>query len=130
VGTHPGHRGRSRRRGSAARSDEFFDGKLAPLLETNRGCPFTCTFCVQGVRWYTKVHNFGKDRLKAEIEYIGAMIKERVPAMGFLRIADSNYGMFESATSRVSSYIAEAQAKYGWPTLHRRDHRQRTAPSA
>ena len=34
--------------------DEFFDGKLAPLLETNRGCPFQCTFCVQGVRWYTK----------------------------------------------------------------------------
>ncbi|MBW2447082.1 MAG: cobalamin-dependent protein, partial [Deltaproteobacteria bacterium] len=33
--------------------DPFFDGKLAPLLETNRGCPFTCTFCVQGTRWYT-----------------------------------------------------------------------------
>ncbi|HKJ24716.1 MAG TPA: cobalamin-dependent protein, partial [Myxococcota bacterium] len=31
--------------------DPFFDGKLAPLLETNRGCPFTCTFCVQGTRW-------------------------------------------------------------------------------
>jgi radical SAM superfamily enzyme YgiQ (UPF0313 family) len=95
--------------------DEFFDGKLAPLLETNRGCPFTCTFCVQGVRWYTKVHNFSKDRLKAEIEYIGAMIKERCPAMGFLRIADSNYGMFERDVE-ISSYIAEAQAQYGWPT--------------
>ncbi len=30
--------------------DEFFDGKLAPMIETNRGCPFTCTFCVQGTR--------------------------------------------------------------------------------
>ena len=38
--------------------DEFFDGKLAPMIETNRGCPFTCTFCVQGTKWYTKVHNF------------------------------------------------------------------------
>jgi radical SAM superfamily enzyme YgiQ (UPF0313 family) len=95
--------------------DEFFDGKLAPLLETNRGCPFTCTFCVQGVRWYTKVHNFSKDRLRAEIEYIGQMIKERCPAMGFLRIADSNYGMFERDIE-ISSYIAESQAKYGWPT--------------
>ena len=28
--------------------DEFFDGKLAPMIETNRGCPFTCTFCVPG----------------------------------------------------------------------------------
>ena len=34
--------------------DEFFDGKLAPMIETNRGCPFTCTFCVQGVRKYTR----------------------------------------------------------------------------
>ena len=41
--------------------DEFFDGKLAPLMETNRGCPFTCTFCVQGTSWYTKVHNFFED---------------------------------------------------------------------
>ena len=38
--------------------DEFFDGKLAPLMETNRGCPFTCTFCVQGTNWYTKVNRF------------------------------------------------------------------------
>src|SRR5439155_22363871 len=38
--------------------DEFFDGKLAPMIETNRGCPFTCTFCVQGTNFYTKVHNF------------------------------------------------------------------------
>jgi len=96
--------------------DEFFDGKLAPLLETNRGCPFQCTFCVQGVRWYTKVHNFGKDRLREEIDYIGRRIKAESPSMGFLRIADSNYGMFERDVE-ISSYIGEAQKKYGWPTF-------------
>jgi radical SAM superfamily enzyme YgiQ (UPF0313 family) len=95
--------------------DEFFDGKLAPLLETNRGCPFQCTFCVQGVRWYTKVHNFTKDRIRAEIDYIGDRIRMVCPAMGFLRIADSNYGMFERDIE-ISSYIGEAQKKYGWPT--------------
>ena len=95
--------------------DEFFDGKLAPLLETNRGCPFQCTFCVQGVRWYTKVHNFSLDRLRAEVEYIGARIKAVCPSMGFLRIADSNYGMFERDIE-ISTYIGEAQKKYGWPT--------------
>src|SRR5262249_53562257 len=25
--------------------DEFFDGKLYPIIQTNRGCPFECTFC-------------------------------------------------------------------------------------
>jgi radical SAM superfamily enzyme YgiQ (UPF0313 family) len=95
--------------------DEFFDGKLAPLLETNRGCPFQCTFCVQGVRWYTKVHNFTLDRLREEIEYIAKRIKSASPSMGFLRIADSNYGMFERDIE-ISSYIGEAQKNYGWPT--------------
>ena len=28
--------------------DEFFDGKLIPVIQTTRGCPFTCNFCVEG----------------------------------------------------------------------------------
>src|SRR5262249_7297836 len=28
--------------------DEFFDGRLMPVLTTNRGCPFQCTFCSEG----------------------------------------------------------------------------------
>lgn len=95
--------------------DEFFDGKLAPLLETNRGCPFQCTFCVQGVRWYTKVHYFSKERLRDEIDYIGRLNQERCPSMGFLRIADSNYGMFER-DAEISGWIGESQMKYGFPT--------------
>jgi len=96
--------------------DEFFDGKLAPMIETNRGCPFTCTFCVQGVRWYAKVHNFSKERMREEIDYIGARTKAVCPSMGTLRVADSNYGMFERDVE-ISSYIGEAQKKYGWPTF-------------
>jgi radical SAM superfamily enzyme YgiQ (UPF0313 family) len=96
--------------------DEFFDGHLAPMIETNRGCPFTCTFCVQGVSWYTKVNYFSKDRLRDEIDYIGARIQERSPQMGVLRIADSNYGMFERDVE-ISGFIGEAQRKYGWPTF-------------
>lgn len=94
--------------------DEFFDGKLAPLMETNRGCPFTCTFCVQGVSWYTKVHNFTKERIRGEIEYVAQRIHTLCPSMGTLRIADSNYGMFERDIE-ISGYLGEMQAKYGWP---------------
>lgn len=35
--------------------DEFFDGHLVPTVQTNRGCPFMCTFCVEGTRYHTKV---------------------------------------------------------------------------
>lgn len=94
--------------------DEFFDGKLAPMIETNRGCPFTCTFCVQGTDWYTKVHNFDKQRMREELYYIARRIKEKSPNMVTLRIADSNYGMFERDVE-ISSYIGELQRDFGWP---------------
>lgn len=96
--------------------DEFFDGKLAPMIETNRGCPFTCTFCVQGTSWYTKVHNFDIARMKEEIEYIAKKVKALSPRMGTLRIADSNYGMFERDVE-ISEFIGEMQRKYGYPTF-------------
>jgi len=96
--------------------DEFFDGKLAPMIETNRGCPFTCTFCVQGTGWYTKVHNFSLERMKEEIEYIARQIKALSPSMGTLRIADSNYGMFERDVD-ISAWIGEMQKRYGYPTF-------------
>jgi radical SAM superfamily enzyme YgiQ (UPF0313 family) len=96
--------------------DEFFDGRLAPMIETNRGCPFTCTFCVQGTRYYTKVHNFPVERMKDEIRYIAKRIKQYSPNMGTLRIADSNYGMFERDIE-ISECIGEVQRDYGWPTF-------------
>lgn len=96
--------------------DEFFDGRLAPMIETNRGCPFTCTFCVQGTRYYTKVHNFPVERIKDEIRYIAKRIKQYSPNMGTLRIADSNYGMFERDID-ISECIGEMQREHGWPTF-------------
>lgn len=96
--------------------DEFFDGRLAPMIETNRGCPFTCTFCAQGTSWYSKVNNFDIDRMKEEIHYIARKIKEKSPNMGTLRIADSNYGMFERDIE-ISGYIGQMQRQYGWPTF-------------
>jgi radical SAM superfamily enzyme YgiQ (UPF0313 family) len=95
--------------------DEFFDGALAPMFETNRGCPFTCTFCVQGIGWYTKVHNFGQERIREELEYIARRIRDLSPTMGTLRIADSNYGMFERDIE-ISAFIGRLQKEYGWPS--------------
>ena len=29
--------------------DEFFDDRWMPVLETNRSCPYRCTFCAWGI---------------------------------------------------------------------------------
>jgi radical SAM superfamily enzyme YgiQ (UPF0313 family) len=96
--------------------DKFFDGKLAPLLETNRGCPFSCSFCVQGTDYYTKLTHFTLDRLREEVDYIGRRILSHSPSMGILRIADANYGMYPRDTE-ISAFIGQAQRDYGWPTF-------------
>jgi radical SAM superfamily enzyme YgiQ (UPF0313 family) len=95
--------------------DKFFDGRLAPIMETNRGCPFTCTFCSQGTQWYTKVNQFSKERLREEIFYIARRINDLSPLMHILRLADSNYGMYER-DAEISGYFGETQKLYGWPT--------------
>ncbi len=96
--------------------DEFFDGKMSPIIETNRGCPFSCSFCVQGTTYYSKINDFSLERMEAEIDYIGALIQSKSPNVGTLRIADANYGMYERDVT-ISEHIGLAQKKYGWPTF-------------
>lgn len=96
--------------------DEFFKDQLFPLFETNRGCPFTCTFCVQGTKWYTKVNYFGLERLREEVYYIGEKIHTISPQVKTLVIADPNYGMFKRDVE-ISGYIGEIQKKYSFPLI-------------
>lgn len=96
--------------------DEFFDGKLIPILQTNRGCPFYCTFCVEGLLYYNKVYLSSSEKTKAEIDYIGAKMAELRAAGGRndLLIADSNFGMFKQDLETCRA-LASAMEQYGWP---------------
>lgn len=96
--------------------DKFFDGRLYPQIETNRGCPFTCTFCQQGTDYFTKVRYYDLERIKEELDYIGARIKERSPGVHVLGIVDSNFGMFERDAA-IAGHIGRIQADSGWPTF-------------
>lgn len=95
--------------------DEFFDGKLMPVLTTNRGCPFTCSFCVEGSPYYKKVNRSKLDRVCAEIDYIGKKISENPDAnRRDLYISDSNFGMLKEDLD-VCIALRESKQKYGWP---------------
>ncbi|HWB63655.1 MAG TPA: B12-binding domain-containing radical SAM protein [Chitinophagales bacterium] len=96
--------------------DDFFDGKMAPLIETNRGCPFTCTFCVQGTKWYTKVNYFSLERLRGELHYIGRTINKKCSGQRNLKIADANFGMYER-DEEIATYIAGVQREFNYPLI-------------
>lgn len=92
--------------------DHFFDGKLTPFLETNRGCPFKCSFCHTGNDYFQKTNTFSIDRIREEIMYIAP----RVAARGIvnLHLADTNFGMYPR-DREVCLALQDAREKYGWP---------------
>jgi radical SAM superfamily enzyme YgiQ (UPF0313 family) len=96
--------------------DEFFDGKLVPTLTTNRGCPFSCTFCLEGERYFSKVYRSPRERVRAELHYMGSLMKEVIARDGRneLLITDSNFGMLPD-DRHTCEVIAECQDRYGWP---------------
>ncbi len=94
--------------------DHFFDGRLTPFIETNRGCPFSCSFCHTGNSYFQKTNLHPIDRLRDELEYIGS----RAAALGIvnLHIADTNFGMYPR-DREVAEALYEIQKRYDWP-LH------------
>ena len=90
--------------------DQFFDNKLVPTIQTNRGCPFTCTFCTEGGRYYNKVFKSTLDRKTAEVNYI----VERVKHTRTLRITDSNFGMF-TEDQDFCEFLGAMQARTNYP---------------
>jgi len=92
--------------------DHFFDGKLTPFIETNRGCPFKCSFCHTGDTYFNKIHKFSEERIIAEIDYIG----KKAVNLGIsnLHIADTNYGMYPR-DRQITAALLESHNKYNWP---------------
>ena len=70
--------------------DEFFEDRWMPVLETNRSCPYRCTFCAWGIGTQ-KLMKFSEERVLSEIEYIA----ERCKKSKTLIIADANFGILE-----------------------------------
>jgi radical SAM superfamily enzyme YgiQ (UPF0313 family) len=92
--------------------DKFFDGKLTPMMQTNRGCPFTCTFCVDGLDTVQKVNSFSTERVKNELNYISQHVPKNTHSLHF---SDLNFGMFPRDLE-ICDAINETKEKYQYPT--------------
>ena len=72
--------------------DEFLaDPNYCPIIETNRGCPYLCTFCDWGSMGKSKSSTFSMERVVNDLEYI---VENNVSKTPYLYIGDANFGLF------------------------------------
>ena len=78
------------------------------LWETNRGCPFKCTFCDWGSATQAKVFQFGMERLNQEMDWFSHNKVE------FIFCCDANFGIIKRDVD-IAEYAATNKARLGYP---------------
>ena len=66
------------------------DPDLMPIVQTTRGCPYSCTFCVSGQPDYNRLRSFDLERVKQEIQYLRDHAANRS-----IRFTDDNFGLLQ-----------------------------------
>lgn len=79
------------------------------IFETNRGCPYQCTFCDWGSLTYTKIKKFDIERVYAELEWFG---KNRID---YIAITDANFGIFPERDLGIAKKLISVQEQYDNP---------------
>jgi radical SAM superfamily enzyme YgiQ (UPF0313 family) len=83
--------------------------KWAVNWETNRGCPYGCTFCDWGASAFNKVQKFTEERLFNEIEWFAEN------KLDYIECCDANFGMFQDRDFRIAKKLKETAIEKGSP---------------
>ena len=84
------------------------DERWIGLWETNRGCPFQCTFCDWGSATAGKVNRFEKDRLLLELDWF---VDHKIE---YIFVCDANFGS-QKRDIELAQYVAQLRGKTGYP---------------
>ena len=82
--------------------------KPAFLWETNRGCPYKCTFCDWGSATNSKIRRFDHEMLLKELDIFGEA------KAGMIYIADANFGIFKEEIQYIEK-ICHLKETSGYP---------------
>lgn len=81
---------------------------VSGTIETNRGCPYGCTFCDWGAATLQKIRTFDLERVRSEIQFLATH------GVKGLWIADANFGILPRDVE-VARIVADSKKKYGFP---------------
>ena len=82
--------------------------RIMATWETNRGCPYRCSFCDWGSATMSKVRKFEIHRVEAELEWLGKI------GVTSIFIADANFGILPRDVD-IADRLAQVRAKYDYP---------------
>jgi hypothetical protein len=86
--------------------------RAAPLdqviLESNRGCPYGCTFCDWGSATLSRIRRRGLERVLAELDWAASAQAEAVS------FADANFGIL-ARDVEIATHLADLRRHRGWP---------------
>ena len=89
------------------------DIKYIAAWETNRGCPYPCTFCDWGSLTNSKLTNWPEEQLLKEIDWFAQN------HITYIDCCDANFGIFQERDYRIASKLKEVALKTGYPEKFR-----------
>jgi radical SAM superfamily enzyme YgiQ (UPF0313 family) len=90
------------------------DYKFEACIESVRGCPYQCTFCEIGDKYFQKLAKQSNEKIYKELDWIS---KNKIE---FFYNADSNFGLFPEHLDQVR-YVTDLKKKTGYPDNFRID---------
>ncbi len=82
--------------------------KWIALWETNRGCPFGCSYCEWGGEYHKSLYDHDLEKLMKEVDWFSQNKIE------YIFCCDSNFGIRERDLE-IAKKVAENKIKYGYP---------------
>ena len=89
------------------------DIKYIAAWETNRGCPYPCTFCDWGSLTNSKLTNWPEEQLLKEIDWFAQN------NITYIDCCDANFGIFQERDYRIAAKLKEVALKTGYPEKFR-----------
>ncbi len=90
--------------------DAFLADGLVPIIQTMRGCPYRCEFCVSGTVLWNKPRGFPLERVRAEIEYA----LERSGSKDLI-LTDENWGILGERDVELARDLIRRSEQRGSP---------------
>jgi putative methyltransferase len=81
------------------------------LFESNRGCPYSCTFCDWGNGVLGKVKKFDLRRVKKELLWYA---KNKIE---YILNCDANWGIFADRDLELTQFMCKLKRRYGYPKI-------------